>query len=119
MMPSIGEKIEAIRKEPETVRMRYVVGSVSVAMIFIIGIWLLSVHESFTKTAEDLPRAVEQGKEEMLGGKSVPSLNDLFEQSAPLRIEDQGVEGSQFFDQQVTGRENAAGEGGAPQLQNQ
>lgn len=100
---SLVEKIEAIRQEPEAVRMRYVVGSVSVAMIFVVGIWLLSVHESISTTAADLPQAIEQGKQDMNSG--APSLNDLFEQSAPLRIEDKGVEGGQFFDQQVDDRE--------------
>ena len=103
MMQSLWEKIEAIQQEPEAVRMRYVVGSVSAVMVFVIGIWLLSVHESFTKTAEELPGVIEQGKKDMTG--DTPSLNDLFEQSSPLRIEDKGTEGGQFFDQQIDGRE--------------
>lgn len=99
---SLVEKIEAIRKEPEAVRMRYVVGSVSAVMVFVVGIWLLSVHESFTKTAQELPEVLEQSKKDMMGG--TPSLNDLFEQSSPLRIEEKGT-GGQFFDEQLNDRE--------------
>ena len=102
---SLWEKVEAIRQEPEHVRMRYVMFCVGGSMVVIVGIWLLSVRESFTRTAGEIPDVVEQGKQG-IGG--IPSRNDLFEQSAPLRIEDKEVDGSQFFEQQL---EKKNGEG--------
>ena len=105
MAMSLGEKIEAIRKEPEHVRRRYVVLCVSVAMVYVVGIWLLSVSASVTHTAKDLHQAIEAGKQGVTAG--APSLNDLLEQSAPLRIEDKGLEGTQFFNQEVNDRERA------------
>ncbi len=107
MKLSLGEKIEAIRQEPEHVRMRYVMLCVSVSMVFIVAIWLLSVSESVTSTAKDLPQALEASKQGVTG---TPSLNDLFEQAAPLRIEEKGLEGSQFFDQAISGREQGKSE---------
>lgn len=104
MTTALWEKIEAIRKEPELIRRRYVMVCVSISMVFIIGIWLLSVSDTVTTTAEDLPKAMEQGKN-MTGG--VPSLNDLFEQSAPLRIETKAEQSNEFIKQQM--------ESGAPE----
>ncbi len=95
MATALWEKIEAIRRAPEHVRQRYVVLCVSLSMVFIVGIWLLSVSESAFTAAGDLPQAVEQQKKNMTGG--APSLNDLFQQSAPLRIEDKTPDGSKFF----------------------
>lgn len=113
MMSSISEKINAIRQEPEQVRRRYVVICVSVTMVFVVGIWLLSVSESVTRTAEDLPQALEQSKKEMTSG--VPSLSDMLEQSSPLRIEDKGVEGTQFFNQEMSERQPKVEEEPVPQ----
>lgn len=116
-MSSVNEKINAIRQESEQVRMRYVVVCVSVAMIFVVGIWFLSVSESVTRTADNLPDALNQSKKEMAG--SVPSLNDLMEQSSPLRIQDQNVEGTQFFNQELSEREPKVEEEPVPQPKNQ
>lgn len=94
--------------------MRYVVMCVSLSMLFIVGIWLLSVQESVSTAARDLPEAVDKGKD--LTGE-VPSLNNLFEQSVPLGSEEKKtMRGSEFFDQQVQGKSGSApGEGmGAP-----
>ncbi len=98
MATALWEKIEAIRKEPESIRRRYVMACVSISMVFILGIWLLSVSDTVTTTAEDLPKAMEQGKN-MNGG--VPSLNNLFEQSAPLRIESKAEQSNEFIKQQI------------------
>jgi hypothetical protein len=107
MSTSLLEKIEAIREEPEHVRMRYAMICVSVSMLFIFGIWLFSVEESVTTTTAGVPQAMEKGKD--LG--SAPSLNDLFERSAPLRVESQPANGSEFFQQQVQGQGSEGGEG--------
>ncbi|MBP9728451.1 MAG: hypothetical protein KBD27_03685 [Candidatus Moranbacteria bacterium] len=94
----LQKKIEEIRREPESVRLRYAVICASVSMVFIVGIWLLSVEDSVTAVAKDVPTVLEKGKESFGG---VPSLNDLFEQAAPLRIDEKVTNGEDFFKQQV------------------
>jgi hypothetical protein len=98
---SLQRKIEAVRQEPEHIRRRYVMICVSFSMLLIFGIWLLSVQDSVTTAAQDIPKALERGKG-LTGG--APSLNDLFEQAAPLKVDGQGIEGSEFFEQQLDGR---------------
>lgn len=94
---SLQEKIEAMRREPEHIRTRYVIVCVSCSMILIVGIWLLAMQESVTTAMQDAPAAVESGKS-LTGG--APSLNDLFQQTAPLRVGDKSIDGSEFFKQQ-------------------
>lgn len=103
MAISLWEKIESVRQEPEHIRRRYVVICVSVSMVFIFGIWLLSVSDGVSTAAEDLPQAIEGGKSMT---DNAPSLNDLFEQSAPLRIEGQEQPGNEFFDQELNAKKN-------------
>lgn len=94
----LQKKIEEIRRQPEAVRMRYAMIGVSVSMVFIFGIWLLSVQDGVSTVAEEVPAAL--GNNNGLIGSS-PSLNDLFEQAAPLRIDKETVDGSEFFNQQL------------------
>lgn len=47
---SIHSKIENIRKQPEHVRMRYVLLSVFVSMFFISVLWIFSITTSFTNS---------------------------------------------------------------------
>ena len=98
---SLQRKIEAVRQEPEHIRRRYAMICVSFSMLLIFGIWLLSVQDSVTTAAQDVPKALERGKG-LTGG--APSLNDLFEQAAPLKVDGKSVEGSEFFEQQLDGR---------------
>lgn len=44
---SLSQKIEEIRQKPEHIRMRYVWAWLAISMIFIFGIWVFSVRESF------------------------------------------------------------------------
>jgi hypothetical protein len=108
---SLQKKIEAIRRQPELVRKRYVMICVSFSMVVIFGIWLLSVQDSVTTAVKDIPGALEKGKG-LTGG--APSLNDLFEQSAPLRVDNQGVSGSEFFDRELNGKSGTAQGEGTP-----
>lgn len=49
---NISEKIAAIRREPENVRMRYVWGSVSISMLIIFAIWIFSINAMFKNNKE-------------------------------------------------------------------
>lgn len=96
---SLQKKIEEIRRQPEDVRKRYALGAVSFSMVFVFGIWLLAMQDNVAVVAKDVPATLEKGKD-MTGG--TPSLHDLFQQSAPLRIDDKNnnITGKEFFDQQ-------------------
>ena len=96
-------KVEHIRKQPEDVRMRYVFGCLVVSMAFILGIWVLSVKESFQTTAEELPQAADRGKEILPQGDK-QSLSDLLKQATPLQVEGESKTGQQFFEEQVQAR---------------
>lgn len=99
---SLQKKIEEIRREPEAVRMRYVTMGVSFSMVLIVGIWLLAVQDSVSTVAKDIPAVLQSGKD-LTGG--APSLNDLFEQAAPLRIDEEKPNGQDFFDERVKEKE--------------
>ena len=94
----LQKKIEEIRREPEAVRMRYAMIGVFASMVFIFGIWLLSVQDGVSTVAEDVPASFGENND-LIGGS--PSLNDLFERAAPLRIDQKPVDGSEFFNQQL------------------
>ena len=105
----IWEKIENVRRQPEHIRMRYVWGSLIVSMLFIVSIWLLSLHESFSSLSKDTPTAIEQGKEALKGnGQPEPSLSDLMEKNAALQVEPGGTDtaGEDFFQGQFDQKVN-------------
>lgn len=116
MARSLWEKIEWIREQPEHIRMRYVFGCLLVSMAFILGIWLLSLKESFRSIGKDVPAAVEQGRGLLPGGET-PSLSNLLEQAAPLRADGQDEKtGQQYFEEQFrTQTEDTGGDTGVEQ----
>lgn len=103
MALDLWEKVEHIRKQPEHVRMRYVFGCLAVSMTFILGIWVLSVRESFQGIAKEFPQAREKGKE-LLPKGGTQSLSELLKQATPLQVEGESKTGQQFFEEQVQAR---------------
>lgn len=104
MARNVWEKIEWIRQQPEPIRVRYVFVCLVVSMAFVIGIWLLSLKESFRHIGKDVPAAVEKGKEFVPDGQA-PSLNDLLEQAAPLRAgEQENKTGEEYFNERFQSR---------------
>ena len=71
-MEQLLRKIEAIRKEPEHVRMRYVFLSVAVSMIFVILLWMFSVYEGF-RSAKTSPSIIPSG----MNLPKAPSIDDF------------------------------------------
>lgn len=107
---SFFEKIEKIRREPEHIRKRYVIICLSLTMVFIVGIWFLSLRESFHNVARDLPEATEEGQSFFPTGEGTPSLNTLLEQASPLRVEGEDDKTGQEFFQEQMGKDES-GEG--------
>lgn len=111
MARGIWGKIEWIRAQPEHIRMRYVLGYLFISMLFILGIWLLSLAENFQGMKKDIPAAALKGKE-LLPKEGVPSLSGLLEQSVPLRVDEEREQsGKEYFDKQFPSGVQGAGEG--------
>lgn len=81
MLTRLEKKIEFIRQQPEPVRMRYLFLCLSIAMFFIVVIWLFSLKESvteITKTKIVLPETNMQN--------DAKSLQGLLNRDLPLQI---------------------------------
>ncbi|HCJ45468.1 MAG: hypothetical protein GW815_03070 [Candidatus Moranbacteria bacterium] len=101
MGKSLWERIEAIREEPEHIRLRYVFGCLTFSMIFIIGIWMLSLEESFRNIKGTLPETIKTGKD-LFPKEETPSLSDLLQKATPLHPdESKPLEGKDYFDAQM------------------
>lgn len=99
MARGLWEKIEHIREQPEHIRMRYVLGCLFVSMTFILGIWLLSLKESFNSIRR-MMSLMPEGKE-LLPADGTTSLNDLLKGAVPMRIDDQAQQtGKEYFEEQ-------------------
>jgi hypothetical protein len=70
-MERLIEKIEAIRREPEHIRMRYVMISVLISMFLILLLWIFSIYEGFRSVA-DQPVSVP-----VLNLPKAPSFEDI------------------------------------------
>lgn len=109
MARGLWEKIEWVREQPEHIRMRYVLGSLFVSMLFVLGIWLLSVTESFQSIKQDIPADVLKGKD-FLPKNDVPSMGSLLDQKAPLQLSGQDQKtGKEYFNEQFqSGTQNTS-----------
>lgn len=106
MKLNVWEKIESIRQKPEDIRMRYVFLCLFISMIFVVGIWMLSLQESFRNIGKQTPfQSVEKGRE-ALSKEVKPSFDSLLEKTTPLRPEaTPNQDQSDYFNQQF--RSNA------------
>lgn len=73
---NLFEKIEEIRRQPEPVRIRYTMFSVSVIMFFVIVIWLFSLVTSFEKTIPEVTEGTEK-LSKTLNNRPTESLDDI------------------------------------------
>lgn len=86
----IAEKLEEIRKQPEHIRMRYLLACVFVCMVFVFFLWIVSLRQNFENmkngngaqkvtVPEDLQKAVkemeQQSKEikDTISNQAVPA----------------------------------------------
>ncbi len=109
MISRIAQKVRDVRLEPEHVRMRYVMICLAVSMIFIVGIWMLTLRESLANARTD--REAVETLTPTLGGE--PSLSDL----DSLRVEDQAPKtGQEYFNEQFEASENSVPASESPNL---
>jgi len=53
MLSLIERKIDEIRRQPESVRFRYVWGLITVIMAIILSVWIMNLRSGFQKGARD------------------------------------------------------------------
>ena|SRR3989344_19007 len=98
MLERVWKKVEHVRAQPEHVRLRYVLVCLAVSMVFILGIWFLSLKESVMNASRDLPKP----SDAKLFPEGTPSLKDLLESNAPLQVENTDLmTGAEYFSEEV------------------
>lgn len=82
MLELIEQKIEAIRREPEYVRLRYVWGLVAVVMLIVLFVWITNLRENFRNSdpASDIETMREALPERSVSPleEAEPSLEAVF-----------------------------------------
>lgn len=99
-MRSVWDMIDDVREQPEAVRRRYMYGCVTATMVFVVGIWLLSVSESFRSVAVEVPELQEQASQ-VLPKPDTSTLSGLLEQGKTLRVDDKGAKSQDFFETEL------------------
>jgi hypothetical protein len=106
MRERMVQKIESVRQAPEHIRLRYTLGAVSFCMIFIVGIWFLTLKESINGLS---PAAKQKGGElqEVLSEvkkstPAAPSLSDLKENNQPVTIDGNKPSADDFIENEIT-----------------
>ena len=101
-MRSLWKAIDHVRVQRESIRRRYLYGCVSIAMVLIIGVWFLSLHESFQSITVDTQAVGEQLSQTIVKPATTPSLSDLVEQGKNITIDKMptDLERADFFENQ-------------------
>lgn len=102
-MRSLWDTIDEIREKPEEVRRRYMFGYVSVTMLVIVGIWFISVQESFRSVAETkgMDDLKEQASRVLPSSSGARSLSELFEKGEKLETGSTPVPAEDFFENEM------------------
>lgn len=110
-MRSLWDTIDEIREKPEDIRRRYMFGYVSVTMLLIVGIWLISVQESFRSMAdtESLDVVKDRATQSLPGSLGTQSLSELFEKGEKLDASSTSVPVEDFFESEMR-MKNQSGE---------
>ena len=112
-MRSVWDMIDDVREQPEAVRRRYMYGCVTATMVFVLGIWLLSVSASFRSVSVETPELKEQAAQ-VLPKPDTSTLSGLLEQGRPLRVDDRGAKAEDFFEAELRATSETAHEEEAP-----
>jgi len=96
---NLWEKIEEIRQKPEEARMRYVFFSLFVSMLFVFGIWMLSLEESVQNVKNAISKP-SYDKLPSLPTEEKESLNTLLQKAIPINT-DSPTDQSNYFQQAV------------------
>lgn len=102
MTERMVQKIEEIRSMPEHVRLQYAFGAVFICMIFVVGIWLLTLREGFLGVSSEMKEGSDEVESSISTVKSAlpttDSLRTLKEQSESLMLEKNDNNADQFLE---------------------
>jgi hypothetical protein len=105
MIERIIGKIEHIRTLPEHIRLRYMMGMVAVCMIFIIGIWILTIKQGFSNISPEVSNGKDQAGETISNLKDdlppTDSLRSLKENSDMLRLNEKENNAEDFVNEEL------------------
>jgi hypothetical protein len=105
MIDRVIQKIEHIRTLPDHIRLRYTIGAVAICMIFVIGIWLLTLKQGLREISPEISEGKEQtGKTFDEMGNAFPntnSLETLKENSESLRVNNPTDDAEGFLNQEA------------------
>ncbi len=113
MTERLIQKIEHIRSLPEHIRLRYAFGAVAICMVFVIGVWLLTLKQGFHRISPEVSKGKEQAEETI---SNIPdtlpvtdSLRSLKESSESLRLNGNGGDADEFLNQELQRKETDTG----------
>lgn len=105
MTERIAQKIEEIRQKPQHIRFRYTLGLVLVCMVFVLGVWILTLRQGFFGMKGEVSTGKEQVEETITTTKEAfpnpNSLRDLQKNSEPLRVNSAENNADQFIESQL------------------
>lgn len=116
MQLNLEQWVENVKQKPEAVRIRYVVACAGVAMLLVVGVWSLSVSESFRSVSSEAENAA-TASQGLLPKASNFSLDALLSGEKSLEDRRKEVSGELFFQQQLDSKSqpNFDEEGFVPQ----
>lgn len=86
MFDKIEKKVKEIHKQPEHIRMRYMWLSLSIAMTFVVIIWLMSIRINFNKarmdeksqsSVQNIQTQIQKIDQDLSSQKNAVSIDDL------------------------------------------
>ncbi len=88
---NLDKKIEEIRRKPEHIRHRYVLGAVAISMLLVLIIWIFSIKESFKSIPSEKENfsSLKESFDESVSKENLPSLEGLLEKSG--RMMEEGI----------------------------
>lgn len=105
MTERIIQKIEHIRSLPEHMRLRYAFGAVAICMIFVIGIWILTLKQGFLQMSPEVSKGKDQAEETLSNiPEALPAtdtLKSLKENSESLKVNANKDNAEEFLNQEL------------------
>lgn len=115
MESTFSQWVEKVREKPEHIRRRYVFLCAIISMILILGVWFLTVTESFQAVSTETGNAVDNTRS-ILPKPSNFSLDQFLNNKESLGTDKDKISGQQYFENQYQGKTqpNINGEGVTP-----
>lgn len=123
MTERIIQKIEHIRSLPEHIRLRYTIGAVIICMIFVVGVWVLTLKQGFSDISPEVSQGKDQAEETLSNmGEVFPdtnSLKTLKENSESLRANNPTDDAESFLNQETERKNSSPADAPVPNQESQ